>query len=177
MIKNLHCIFMLFCCIAITNKTIAQSNSTLSTVSMPYFQTDSLRCTGQDLQFTNIATGQAHAVYQWTFVGATTTTSSDSIPVGIHYQQEGDYDVCLVVRDSNSIVWSVPYCKTVHIGNPHISFTSDTSGTFVLHEFVTFTSTSTNCASYKWHVLDADGQLVMASMMNPCTILLALLLL
>ncbi|MEY4927954.1 MAG: hypothetical protein RI894_2390, partial [Bacteroidota bacterium] len=131
------------------------------------FTTDTLRCTGQNLNFTNTSIGQDALTYAWTFPGASTTSSTDQRPMGISYPTEGNYNVCLTVTQNNPITCSSSSCHSIRIGDPHIDFTADTVASYCPPLLVTLTSHSTNCVSYQWYIRDQIGAQVGASNLNP----------
>ncbi len=135
---------------------LAQTSSASIYIQAPSFRTDTLRCTSQDLRFTNNYTGQNPVNYNWSFPGANTTSSTARIPININYSNEGYYTVCLTVTDNNPIACSTTVCQQVHIANPHISFTIDTSY-ICSSSSAQFISTSTNISHYQWVIIDALG--------------------
>ncbi|MEY4927587.1 MAG: hypothetical protein RI894_2023, partial [Bacteroidota bacterium] len=121
------------------------------------FNTDTLRCTNQNLAFQNTSFGQSALTYNWSFPGANITSSSNRVPVGINYPTEGYYTVCLTVSQNNPIVCSSSICQQVHIADPHIAFTADTTVSYCPPALISFTNQSTNCTAYTWHIRDDTG--------------------
>ncbi|MDQ3192155.1 MAG: trypsin-like peptidase domain-containing protein [Bacteroidota bacterium] len=62
---------------------------------------DSVVCTGNCIDFTDLSTGTP-SNWQWSFPGASTSSSTDQNPTGICYPTAGNYDVTLIVSNGNT---------------------------------------------------------------------------
>ena len=69
---------------------------------------------GQSISFTDASSGTI-ASWNWTFEGATPSTSTAQNPTGITYSTAGDYDVTLIITDSEGYSDTLTKSDYIHV--------------------------------------------------------------
>lgn len=106
-------------------------------------------CVGESINFADSSINITNA-WQWTFIGASTTSSTVKNPVGIIYSSPGTYSVKLVVANANGID-SITKTNLITINpSPNIPTVSSNKGAVVCPgDSIVLTCDSTG-NGYKW---------------------------
>ncbi len=127
---------------------------TIYPIPNPIFDLDTFACTGQDVFFTNMSTGN-NLTYSWDFGDGNTSTVFEPIH---QYTTEGMFTVCLTVTSSDGCDSTL--CKTVTIANPVANFTSNTQYVACPGDSISFTNQSANAVSWFWSFGDGNTSIL-----------------
>lgn len=137
-------------------RVLVQNSAVQPTYPYVDFDGDTLACTGQNVSFTEQASG-TNVTYFWDFGDGNTSTQANPTHA---YASEGLYTVCLTVVDENGC--DSTYCQPdfVRIADPLAGFTADTTrgrcGTLT----VQFLDTSSNAVTRRWFFGDGTSSLL-----------------
>jgi len=111
-------------------------------------------CVGESIVFTNTSTNAEN--YEWTFPGATTTSSTDENPA-ITYSEAGIYDISLTANGSveSDILEETSYI-TIH-GLPVADFSINSDHVYLPDAIVLFSNLSTDAQNYLWDFGDGNN--------------------
>ncbi len=82
-----------------SNEITAHSSNEMSNLDVSFFASQTSICAGDCISFTDNSTGVPTS-WNWTFQGASTTTSSSNAPTNICYQTPGSYPVTLIITNN-----------------------------------------------------------------------------
>jgi len=132
--------------------TIVVEGCTVITPNVNFTVSNSNLCENDCVSFTDQSYGIVGTPsYNWSFPGATTTSSTSQNPTNICYPNIGTYTVTLQVTDNNGTGdTTIVDVITVSECDPPVSDFTMPSTTICLGECLSFTNNSSNADSYEW---------------------------
>ncbi len=139
--------------------SISNVNSIIISQPVASFKADTLSCTSQEIEFSNLSTGPG-LKYAWNFGDGTSSTQRNPVHI---YSSEGVYSVSLSITDIYGCGDYISKTNYIKIANPKANFAvSDTAGNCP-PLVVNFTNTATNYSSCTWNFGDGTT----SSSLNP----------
>lgn len=134
--------------------SISIKNAIEAILLSPDFTSDTLGCTNTDMLFypkgDNINTSE----YIWTFGDG----DSSNTPVARHqYSNEGEYEICLTLKDVRGCENSICKDQWIDIKDPVASFSGSPTEEICPPLLTTFINQSSNTNNYQWDFGDKSG--------------------
>ena len=108
-------------------------------------------CQGECLSFTNSSVDATS--YQWSFPGATPSSSTDENPTFVCYTAPGTYNVSLIATNANGSD-TTQFTNYINVANPAVNaqFNYQQTSNYVID----VNNTSTGATSYLWQLTDTS---------------------
>ncbi len=131
--------------------TLEVENAVNVTLPAVLFNTDSITCPADTVDFTNLSEGQGLS-YFWNFGDGGSSTEAEP---SYQFVNPGLFNVCLTITDFAGC--DQTYCQSIEIVVPNAAFTVDSTSANCPPLIVNFENESLNTINYEWNFGDESG--------------------